>query len=72
MFQIIGGKAQSVPVQVLLSSDKGDVVQGKLDASPKHCFCALEGLVTSCQRGLSRCDLQRRRGDAAASASRGD
>ena len=33
VFQIIGGKAQSVPVQVLLSSDKGDVVQGKLDAS---------------------------------------
>jgi len=33
VFQVIGGKAQSVPVQVLLSSDKGDVVQGKLDAS---------------------------------------
>nr|WP_086491608.1 efflux RND transporter periplasmic adaptor subunit [Novosphingobium panipatense] len=32
VFQDFNGKARSVPVQVLLSSDKGDVVQGKLDA----------------------------------------
>lgn len=31
VFQIAGGKARSVPVQVSLSSDAGDVVQGALD-----------------------------------------
>ncbi|WP_159981358.1 MULTISPECIES: efflux RND transporter periplasmic adaptor subunit [unclassified Novosphingobium] len=31
VFQIVGGKARSVPVQVTLASDEGDVVQGALD-----------------------------------------
>jgi RND family efflux transporter MFP subunit len=33
VFQIAGGKAKSVPVQVMLSSETGDVVEGNLDAA---------------------------------------
>lgn len=32
VFQIVGGKAKAVPVRIVLSSDKGDVVDGPLDA----------------------------------------
>lgn len=32
VFQIVAGKARSVPVRVTLASDRGDVVQGPLDA----------------------------------------
>jgi len=32
VFQIVGGKARSVPVRITLASDRGDVVQGPLDA----------------------------------------
>lgn len=32
VFQIAGGKAKAVPVQITLASDEGDVVQGALDS----------------------------------------
>jgi hypothetical protein len=31
VFQILAGKAKAVPVRIVLSSDKGDVVDGNLD-----------------------------------------